>query len=162
LIARQAALALRPEAPSLLSVVPPPDPRDLKSGVASDVNALFLLLAALAVIVGALGIANTTLVAILERTAEIGLRRSLGARPRHIAAQFLAESSALGALGGLMGATCGAVTVVLVSWQRGWTAIMSSEYVLPGPVVGGLIGLLAGLYPALRAARIEPVDALRH
>ncbi|MFD0630372.1 ABC transporter permease [Catenulispora yoronensis] len=111
--------------------------------------------------IGAVGIANTTLVAVLERTGEIGLRRSLGARPRHIAGQFLAESTVLGTLGGLIGTSVGVGLVVGVAVSRDWTAVLQPWAVLPAPLIGSVVGLLAGLYPALRAAWIEPVEALR-
>ncbi|MCX4748906.1 ABC transporter permease [Kitasatospora sp. NBC_01287] len=160
-IARQAPLALRPDNPGLLQAVPPPDPHTLRDQVSTDLSGLFLLLAGICLAVGALGIANTTLVAVLERSAEIGLRRALGARPRHIGAQFLAESTCLGALGGLIGTALGVLTVVAISLAEHWSAIIEPATVLPAPLVGALVGLLAGLYPALRAARTEPLEALR-
>jgi putative ABC transport system permease protein len=129
--------------------------------VNTDLSGLFLLLATICLLIGAVGIANTTLVAVLERTGEIGLRRSLGARPRHVAAQFLAESTALGTLGGLAGTSLGALTVVVVALARHWTALLDPATVAPAPLIGTLVGLAAGLYPALRASRIEPLDALR-
>ncbi|MFJ3642388.1 ABC transporter permease [Streptomyces sp. NPDC090108] len=161
LVARQAPLALLPEHPRLLHASPPPDPHALRDAVNTSLSGLFLLLAAICLVIGALGIANTTLVAILERTGEIGLRRSLGARPRHIAAQFLTESTTLGTLGGLVGTAIGVCTVVVVAVVQDWTAIVDPLTVLPAPLVGSVVGLLAGLYPALRAARIEPLEALR-
>ncbi|HEX8628791.1 MAG TPA: ABC transporter permease [Catenuloplanes sp.] len=161
MIARQAPLALRPDAPRLFRSVAPPDPTSLRHSVSSDLNVLFLLLAAVSLLIGAVGIANTTAVAVLERTGEVGLRRSLGARPKHIAAQFLTESTALGALGGLLGTAIGVVTVVLVAVTHRWTAVLQPWAVLPAPLVGAAVGLLAGLYPALRAAAIEPADAIR-
>ncbi len=161
LIAQQAPPALRPDQPRLLTAVAPPDPRSLRDKVGTDLSGLFLLLAAICLAVGALGIANTTLVAVLERTGEIGLRRSLGARPRHIGLQFLAESTALGTLGGLVGTSLGVLTVLVIAVVEQWSAIIEPATVLPAPLVGGLVGLVAGCYPALRAARIEPLEALR-
>lgn len=112
-------------------------------------------------IIGAVGIANTTLVAILERTPEIGLRRSLGARPRHITVQFLAESALLGTLGGLIGATLGVLAIIAISVAQRWSTLINPAYVIPGPIAGAVIGLAAGLYPSIRASRIEPAQAMR-
>lgn len=161
LIGRQAATAIRPEQPDRFKVTVPPDPKQLKEQVSTDLGTLFLALAGICLVIGAVGIANTTLVAVLERTAEIGLRRSLGARGRHIAAQFLSESAALGLLGGLIGTSIGVAAVVVVAVARQWTPILEPVTVLPAPLVGALTGLIAGLYPAWRASRVEPVEALR-
>lgn len=161
LIAHQAALDLRPDDPALLTALPPPNPHSLQDNVNTDLSGLFLLLAAICLVIGAVGIANTTMVAILERTGEIGLRRSLGALPRHIAVQFLSESTFLGALGGLIGTSLGVLVVVSVAVAKSWTAVLDPATVLAAPFVGAVVGLLAGLYPSVRAARIEPLDALR-
>jgi len=99
---------------------------------------------------------------VLERTEEIGLRRALGARPRHIAGQFLAESAALGTVGGLIGTSVGVAVVVLSATAKDWTAVLNPAYTLPAPLIGTVVGLLAGAYPALRAARTSPLAALRH
>lgn len=160
-VARLAPTALRPDHPEYLKAVPPPDPRTLRSGVTSDLQQLFLVLAGICLVIGAVGIANTTLVAVLERTGEIGLRRALGARGRHITTQFLAESGALGALGGLVGTSLGTLTVVAVAVLRDWTPVIHPATVAAAPLLGLVTGVLAGLYPAWRAARIEPAEALR-
>jgi ABC-type antimicrobial peptide transport system permease subunit len=112
-------------------------------------------------LVGALGIANVTLVSVLERVGEIGLRRALGAARRHIAAQFLVESGVMGLLGGIVGASLGVLVVVIVSASRTWTPVLEPWVPLAAPLVGGLIGLLSGTYPSLRAAAMEPVESLR-
>ncbi|NEC69917.1 ABC transporter permease [Streptomyces sp. SID9727] len=160
-VAALAPTALRPDHPEYLKSTPPPDPRTLRSKVTSDLNQLFLLLAGICLVIGAVGIANTTLVAVLERTGEIGLRRALGARGRHITGQFLAESGALGALGGLIGTSLGTLTVLGVAVARDWTPVVHPATVATAPLIGLVTGLVAGLYPAWRAARIEPAEALR-
>ncbi|MER5882543.1 ABC transporter permease [Streptomyces sp. NPDC001941] len=160
-IAREAPYALRPDRPGAFRAVPPPDPRALRSGVTSDLDQLFLVLAAVCLVIGAVGIANTTLVAVLERTAEIGLRRALGARRRHVLAQFLAESGVLGALGGLVGTALGVLVVLAVALVRQWTAVVHPGTVAAAPLIGLATGVAAGLYPAWRASRTEPAEALR-
>jgi ABC-type antimicrobial peptide transport system permease subunit len=161
LIAEQAAIALNPNAPESLSVTAPADPKAAKKQVEGDVNTLFLLLGLVSLIVGAIGIANVTLVTVMERTGEIGLRRALGATRRHIAFQFLAESMAMGVVGGIIGASVGILIVVGVAASRQWTPVLDLWLPFVAPLVGAAVGLLAGLYPSLRAARMEPVDALR-
>ncbi|MER7957461.1 ABC transporter permease [Streptomyces sp. NPDC096030] len=160
-IADEAATALRPDHPEYFKVVPPPDPKALRGKVGDDLNRLFLLLASICLVIGAVGIANTTLVAVLERTGEIGLRRALGARGRHITVQFLAESGALGALGGLVGTSLGVLTVVAVAVVRDWTPVIHPVTAAAAPAIGLVTGVVAGLYPAWRAARIQPAEALR-
>jgi putative ABC transport system permease protein len=161
-VARQLAAAELPAEPGRLVVTSPPNPQNLQSEVSGDLAGLFLILALVSLFIGAVGIANTTLVAVLERTEEIGLRRAVGARPRHIAVQFLAESTALGTLGGLIGTCIGVGTVVIFAAAKDWTAVLNPAYTLPAPLIGSVVGLLAGAYPALRAARTSPLAALRH
>ncbi|MGH2943232.1 MAG: ABC transporter permease [Solirubrobacteraceae bacterium] len=161
LIARQAPVALSPTDADRLRVAAPPNPRELKGAIRNDLNALFVLLGGVSLLVGAIGIANVTLVSVLERVGEIGLRRALGAGRRHIAAQFLVESSAMGALGGILGASIGVLVVVAISATRTWTPVLDPWIPLAAPLLGAVIGLVSGTYPALRAARMEPVDALR-
>ncbi|MFD9505937.1 ABC transporter permease [Streptomyces mirabilis] len=160
-IASEAALALDPAHPEFFKAVPPPDPRTLRGNVTSDLDQLFMLLAGICLVIGAVGIANTTLVAVLERASEIGLRRALGARGRHITTQFLAESGALGALGGVIGTSLGTVTVVAMAVIRDWTPVIAPVTVVAAPAIGLATGVLAGLYPAWRASRVQPAEALR-
>ena len=161
LIASQLPLALSPTDPTLLKVTAPPEPRRVRAGVQSDLNALFLLLGGVSLLIGATGIANVTLVSVLERVGEIGLRRSLGAARRHIAGQFLLESTTLGLLGGVLGAALGTLVVVSVAASRTWTPVLEPWVPLGAPLLGGAVGLLSGIYPSVRAAAMEPVEALR-
>lgn len=160
-VAEQAPLALRPDAPQHFIAVAPVDPTELRNGVSDDLQVMLLALAGICLVIGAVGIANTTLVAVLERIPEIGLRRALGALPRHIAAQFILESSIVGGLGGLIGASAGVTTVVVVAIFQQWTATIPVWAAVTAPAVGVAIGTVAGLYPAWRGARIEPIEAFR-
>ena len=105
---------------------PRPSPAGSAPGVQSDLNSLFLLLGGVSLLVGAIGIANVTLVSVLERVGEIGLRRSLGAARRHIAGQFLVESTTLGLVGGILGAALGTLVVVGVAASRTWTPVLEA------------------------------------
>jgi ABC-type antimicrobial peptide transport system permease subunit len=129
--------------------------------VQQDLNVLFLLLGSVSLLVGAIGIANVTLVSVLERVGQIGLRRALGAARRHIAAQFLVESTTLGLAGGVLGAALGTLVVVIASAARTWTPVLEPWVPFAAPFIGGFIGLISGTYPSIRAAMLEPVEALR-
>jgi putative ABC transport system permease protein len=160
-VAHEAALALDSDHPASLHAAAPPDPRRaLRDSVNGDLSGLLLLLAGTCLLVGALGIANSTVVAVLERSGEIGLRRALGARRRHIAAQFLAESTALATLGGLLGTGLGVAVVVCAAPALHWTALLDPVTTVPAPLIGSALGFAAGLYPACRAAAMEPLEAL--
>jgi putative ABC transport system permease protein len=161
LIGRQAPIAVEPNNPDLLDVNAPPAPGSLRDSVSSDVNGLFLALGGLSLLVGGLGIANVTLLSVLERISEIGLRRAVGAGRTHVAGQFLIESSIVGFLGGLIGSTIGVLATVGVSLARDWTPLLDIRLALVAPLLGGAIGLMAGTYPAWRASAVEPIAALR-
>nr|WP_323373835.1 ABC transporter permease [Plantactinospora alkalitolerans] len=122
---------------------------------------LFLGLSAIALLVGAIGIANVMVISVLERRTEIGLRRALGAARGHVAAQFLTESLVLSILGGGAGVLLGTAVTMAMSASRGWSVLIPPEALWGGIVVSVAAGMLAGLYPALRAANVPPTDALR-
>lgn len=162
LIVKQTALALRPDNPKLLKLEFPPEPQRVRDAVQNDLNSLFLLLGGLSLIVGAIGIGNITLVSVIERTGEIGLRRAIGATRSHIAAQFLLESASMGVIGGVLGASLGVLIVVGISAYQVWTPVLDPSAPFLAPIVGGTIGLVSGAYPAIRAAQLEPVEAFRN
>ena len=159
--ANMVQITLTPDDPESLRTQASPGYTAVRQDVEGDVNALFVVLGAVSLLVGGLGIANVTLVSVLERTPEIGLRRALGAARRHIAAQFLLESTVTGLLGGIIGASVGVLTIVAVSAVRDWTPVLEGYLPFAAVGLGAVIGLIAGTYPALRAARTEPITALR-
>lgn len=161
LVANQVPEALSPDRPRVLKLAYAPEPTRVRDAVQSDLNLLLIVLGGVSLLVGAIGIANVTLVSVMERTGEIGLRRALGASRRHIAAQFLLESASMGLIGGILGASLGTLVVIGVSAVQQWTPVLDPEVPLVAPLVGMATGLLAGTYPSRRAARMEPVDALR-
>lgn len=161
LVASQIAPVLNPNDPGRLEVSSPPEPKATKAAVTGDLNRLFLVLGAISLLIGAIGIANVTLVSVLERTGEIGLRRSLGAARRHIAIQFLAEAALTGLAGGILGATVGTLATVVYGASIDTTPVLDARIPLLTPLLGLLTGVLAGLYPAVKAAAKQPVEALR-
>jgi putative ABC transport system permease protein len=161
LVSEQAPIALDPNAPETFDVSAPRSGNDLQDDIQADVNVVFLILGAIALLAGGLGIANVTLLSVMERVSEIGLRRALGATRRNIAQQFIVESVVIGLLGGLIGSALGVAAVVAVSVAQGWTPILDPWLAIGAALLGAVVGLAAGAYPALRASKIEPIVALR-
>jgi predicted lysophospholipase L1 biosynthesis ABC-type transport system permease subunit len=122
---------------------------------------LLLGLGAVALLVGAIGIANIMFISVLERRGEIGLRRALGATRPHIALQFLAESALLAALGAVAGLAFGAAATEIYAQARNEPFVVPLYALIAAPAAGLAIGALAGLYPAAKASRLSPTEALR-
>ncbi|TWH73316.1 putative ABC transport system permease protein [Modestobacter roseus] len=157
----QAALALAPDEPDSLEVSAPDGRSELGRDVQADVNGVFVILSVIVLLAGGVGITNVTMLSVMERVGEIGLRRAIGATRRQIAGQFVAESVVIGLLGGLIGATLGVFAVIGISVVRDWTPVIDPGIAVGGALLGAVLGLVAGGLPARRAAAIEPVDALR-
>jgi len=149
-----------PENPSGVGVSQPSDALVAARDAKSAFSTLFLGLGAVALLVGAIGVANIMIIAVLERRSEIGLRRALGATRGHIRTQFLAEAIVLSLLGGAAGVIAGAVATIVYAQQKGWPAVIPTEAWAGGLIAALLIGALAGLLPAIRAARLSPTQAL--
>ena len=160
-VAAKLARTANPANPVGVRASRPSDALTARLEVARSGTGLFLGLGAVALLVGALGIANLMVIAVLERRTEIGLRRALGARRVHIAAQFLTESLLLAFLGGVCGVALGTAATAIASVARDWTVTVPPLAIWGGLGAALLIGALAGLYPAARAARLAPTDALR-
>ena len=139
----------------------PSDALEARAAAKGQFTTLLLGLGAVALLVGAIGIANIMVISVLERRGEIGLRRALGATRRHIAAQFLAESALLAALGGIAGLALGAGATEIYALTRNEPFVVPAYALVAAPLAGFIIGAIAGLYPAVRAARLSPTEALR-
>jgi putative ABC transport system permease protein len=150
-----------PAAPQDVSVADPVAALTARADAASAFQGLFLALGAVALLVGGIGIANVMVIAVLERRGEIGLRRALGARRLHVAVQFAAEATLLAGCGGVAGAVLGGFSTTVYAAARHWDAVVPVPVLLGAVAVALLVGAAAGLYPALRAARLVPAQALR-
>jgi putative ABC transport system permease protein len=139
----------------------PSDALEARAAAKGQFTTLLLGLGAVALLVGAIGIANIMVISVLERRGEIGLRRALGATRRHISTQFLAESALLAALGGIGGLIIGAGATWIYAQAKHEPFVVPLYALVAGPAAGFLIGALAGLYPAGKAARLSPTEALR-
>jgi putative ABC transport system permease protein len=149
-----------PENPSGVSVSQPSDALTAQADAAGAFDTLFLGLGAVALLVGAVGVANIMIISVLERRQEIGLRRALGATRGQIRAQFLAEAILLALAGGAAGDVAGAAATAVYAHAKGWAIVIPAEAWAGGLGAALVIGALAGLLPAIRAARLTPTQAL--
>jgi putative ABC transport system permease protein len=154
------AATANPQNPSGVNVSQPSDALVAQADAKSALNGLFLGLGAVALLVGAVGVANIMIISVLERRSEIGLRRALGATKGHIRTQFLSEAVLLGLLGGVVGVALGAAATVVYAHIKNWATVIPTEAWAGGIAASLLIGAVAGLIPALRAARLSPTEAL--
>lgn len=150
-----------PASPDEVSVSRPTDVLEAQQAADSAFTSLFLGLGAVALLVGGIGIANVMVIAVIERRNEIGLRRALGATRAHVRRQFLTESLMLSALGGAAGVGLGVAVTYGYATYEGWIVVIPQIAVFGGFAAAIAIGALAGLYPAMRAARLAPTEALR-
>ncbi|HEV7774779.1 MAG TPA: ABC transporter permease [Conexibacter sp.] len=150
-----------PQAPEEVAVSRPSDALAARAATESPLTALLLGLGAVALLVGGIGIANVMVIAVLERRREIGLRRALGATRRHVGVQFLCEALLLSLLGGALGVLLGAVGTLIYATAQDVRPVVPAIAVAGGLLASLLMGGIAGLYPAIRATRLSPTEALR-
>jgi putative ABC transport system permease protein len=155
------AQTANPESPSDVDVSRPSDALTARAAAKGAFNSLFLGLGLVALIVGAVGVANIMIISVLERRSEIGLRRALGATRGQIRTQFLSEAVMLALLGGVAGVAAGALTTAIYANTKSWAVVIPVQAWVGGIGAAIVIGAIAGLLPALRAARLSPTEALR-
>jgi putative ABC transport system permease protein len=155
------AATANPEAPNEVEVSQPSAALTARARAQSALNSLFLGLGAISLLVGAVGVGNIMLIGVLERRSEIGLRRALGATKANIRLQFLAEAILLSLLGGAVGVVAGALATAIYASTKQWTIVIPTLAWAGGLGAALTIGALAGLLPAVRAARLSPTEALR-
>jgi putative ABC transport system permease protein len=154
------AATANPESPNEVNVSQPSDALVARAEAQSALNDLFLGLGAVALLVGAVGVANIMIISVLERRSEIGLRRALGATEGHIRIQFLAEAILLALIGGAVGVAAGALSTAAYAHAKHWATVIPALAWAGGFGAAIIIGAVAGLLPALRAARMSPTEAL--
>jgi putative ABC transport system permease protein len=154
------AATANPQNPSQVDVSQPSSALVAQADAQGAFDDLFLGLGAVALLVGAVGVANIMVISVLERRSEIGLRRALGATKSHIRVQFLSEAILLALIGGAAGVSLGALSTAVYAHIKGWETVVPTEAWADGIVAAILIGAIAGLLPALRAARMSPTEAL--
>ena len=150
-----------PASPEEVEASRPSELLETQNAIEDSFTNLFLGLGAVSLLVGGVGIANVMVIAVIERRNEIGLRRALGATRAHIRRQFLTESLLLSAIGGVGGVALGVFVTWVYARSQGWDVVVPTLAIIGGIVAALVIGAVAGLYPAMRAARLAPTEALR-
>ncbi len=155
------ARTTNPANPEEVEITRPTDALEAREAANDALTSLFLGLGAVALLVGGVGIANVMVISVLERRSEIGLRRALGATKKHVSIQFLGEALLLALIGGIGGVTLGIIATNTYASIKGWDTIVPQIAIVGGLGASLAIGAIAGLYPAIRAAKLSPTEALR-
>jgi len=155
------AATANPAAPNEVQISRPSDALKARAAVDQGLRALLLALGAVSLLVGGIGIANVMVISVLERRTEIGVRRAIGATKRHVRLQFLTEAAALALIGGLGGVALGTAVTALYARHRNLPLAMPTNVLVGAAGIALVVGVLAGMFPAGRAARLDPADALR-
>ena len=156
-----AAATANPQSPAEVKVARPSDALEARAATDTAFTTLLLGLGGVALLVGGVGIANVMVISVLERRTEIGVRRALGATRRHVRTQFLVEALVQAGFGGVAGTLLGVLITVVYALVMGWPVDLPVAGLLGGVLAALAVGGLAGLYPASRAARLQPADAVR-
>ncbi|MGZ0193326.1 MAG: ABC transporter permease [Acidimicrobiales bacterium] len=155
------ARTANPASPNEVEVSRPSDALEARAAVDKNLQNLLLALGGVALLVGGVGIANVMVISVLERRGEIGVRRAIGATRGHIRAQFVIEAATLATMGGVLGAALGVAITWAYAQRQGWTIDIPIEGLVAGVAAALAIGAAAGLYPAAKAARLDPAEAVR-
>jgi len=153
---------LRPEQPDDFTVRTQVDIGRVQEGTGETLTMMMFSVASISLLVGGIGIMNILLVSVTERTREIGIRMAIGAKRRHILVQFLAEAIILSMVGGLLGVIFGILGARATTLVAGWPTIISFDAILVAFLFSVAVGLIFGIYPANKASRLNPIDALRY
>ena len=161
LIGREGPPELDPDQPRLVTAAVPPNPANLRSQVQASLSTLLSVLSLAGLGIGFLSIAAVTIMSVAQRRSEIGLRRAVGYGRLEIARLIVLEAAGVGMLGGVLGTSIGVLATSAIASGNHWTPVMNTTLVIAAPLLGVAVGILAGSYPAIRAARITPMAALR-
>jgi putative ABC transport system permease protein len=152
---------IRGDAPSDFRIENPADVLTARGAAVRTLGILLIAVAAVSLVVGGISIMNIMMVSVTERTREIGLRMAVGASRRDIRWQFLIEALILSLIGGIAGAVLGAIAAIAIAWNAGWPVLISPWAIMLACGFAGFVGISFGLYPAQKAARLDPIAALR-